>query len=217
MWTRRSEGEGSERERELLRRAKAGDAAEFGELVHRYQDRIYTLIAARTRQPEDALELTQEVFLKAYRHLESFRGDCSVATWLYRIAVNTCTDFARHCAATPEIVSLDGEELIASGFEPEETRAEFDPERAIMNRELGRLLRRWIRDLPEHQRLPVVLRDIQGLSMEEAALVLSCPVGTVKSRLRRGRYVLQQRLRHYMNGGPEPARREFGPMQRQLA
>jgi RNA polymerase sigma-70 factor, ECF subfamily len=217
MWTRTLDGEGTELEWEMICRVKAGDAAGFGELVSRYQDRIYTLVAGRTRQPEDALELTQEIFLKAYRCMDRFRGDCSLSTWLFHIAVNTCTDFARHRAVVPELVSLEGEELLETGFEPEETRITFDPERAAMNRELGRLLRKWIRDLPEHQRLPVVLRDLEGLSMEEAAQILGCPVGTVKSRLRRGRCILQERIRQYLEGEAEPAAREYRPMQRQLA
>ena len=184
----------------LVREAKAGDQAAFGELVRRYQDRIYTIVLGQLLSREDALDLTQEVFLKAHRRLADFREDCVFYTWLYRIAINSCIDFARRRRRQQEPFSLEGEVLSEAGYEPVDERVGADPERFLVNKELGALLRNAVQALPEPLRLAVILHDIEGLPQKDIADIMGCPLGTVKSRIQRGRYELRDRLRGYLNG-----------------
>jgi RNA polymerase sigma-70 factor (ECF subfamily) len=184
----------------LVRDAKAGNHGAFGELVRRYQDRVYTIILGQLLSREDALDLTQEVFLKAHRRLVDFREDCVFYTWLYRIAVNSCIDFARRRRRQQEPFSLESEVLAEAGYEPVDERAGADPERSLVNKELGALLRNAVQALPEPLRLAVILHDVEGLPQKEIADIMGCPLGTVKSRIQRGRYELRDRLRGYLNG-----------------
>jgi len=187
----------------LVREAKAGDSDAFGELIRRYQDRIYTIVFSQLSSREDALDLTQEVFLKAHRRLPDFREDCVFYTWLYRIAVNSCIDFARRRRRAQEPFSLESEVLVQAGYEPVDERAQADPERALVNKELGALLRAAIQTLPRSLRLAVILHDVEGLPQKEIAAIMGCPLGTAKSRIQRGRYELRDRLRPYLDGsGP---------------
>jgi RNA polymerase sigma-70 factor (ECF subfamily) len=184
----------------LVREAKTGNHAAFGELIRRHQDRIYTIVLGQLLSREDALDLTQEVFLKAHRRLADFREDCVFSTWLYRIAVNSCIDFARRRRRQQEPFSLEGEVLAEAGYEPVDERVAADPERWLVNKELGALLRNAVQALPEPLRLAVILHDIEGLAQKEIADIMGCPLGTVKSRIQRGRYELRDRLRGYLNG-----------------
>jgi RNA polymerase sigma-70 factor (ECF subfamily) len=185
----------------LVREAKAGNSAAFGELVRRYQDKIYTIVFSQLSSREDALDLTQEVFLKAHRRLPDFREDCVFYTWLYRIAVNSCIDFARRRRRAQEPFSLEGEVLSQAGYEPVDERAGADPERSLVNKELGGLLRAAILALQEPLRLAVILHDVEGLPQKEIAAIMGCPLGTAKSRIQRGRYELRDRLRTYLGDG----------------
>jgi RNA polymerase sigma-70 factor (ECF subfamily) len=178
----------------LVREARGGDASAYGDLVRRYQDRVYTLIYGLIQNHDDALDLTQDVFVRAHRSLGHFREEAVFYTWLYRIALNACIDFKRRKKRSVEPFSLDGDLLSATGFEPSDLRSSSQPERAFENKELGRLLRRAIAGLPEPLRLAVVLHDIEGLQQKEIAALLNCPLGTVKSRIQRGRYELRLKL-----------------------
>lgn len=184
----------------LVRAVKGGDREAFTELVRRYQDRIYTIVYGQLQSREDALDLTQEVFVKAHRRLPDFREDSVFYTWLYRIAVNTCIDFARRRQRTQEPFSLDADLLGEAGYEPVDERASIDPERRLVNKELGARLRMAIQSLPDALRLAVILHDIEGLPQKEIAVIMGCPLGTVKSRIQRGRYELRDRLKPYLDG-----------------
>lgn len=188
----------------LVREAKVGNHAAYTELTGRYQDRIFTLIVGQLQSREDALDLTQDVFLRAHRRLESFREDALFYTWLYRIALNACIDYRRRRSKTPEPFSLDGDLREEMGFEPRDDRTGSNPEQALENKELGRYLRQCIRELPEVLRVAVILHDIEGLPQKEIAGIVGCPLGTVKSRIQRGRYELRERLDAFMagRGGP---------------
>jgi RNA polymerase sigma-70 factor (ECF subfamily) len=175
----------------LVREARGGDTRAYGELVRRYQDRVFTLIFGLIQNHDDALDLTQDVFVRAHGSLKHFREEAVFYTWIYRIALNACIDFNRRKKRYPEPCSLSDEDLIEGGYEPSDHRPLNQPELALENRELGRLLRKSIERLPEPQRIAVVLHDIEGLQHKEIAALLGCPVGTVKSRIQRGRSELR--------------------------
>jgi len=184
----------------LVREAKAGNSAAYGELTGRYQDRIFTFVLGQIQSHEDAVDLTQEVFVKGHRCLSSFREDALFFTWLYRIALNTCIDYRRRRSRTQDPFSLDADILSQAGYEPPDDRVHCNPERALENKELSRHLRDCIRELPEVLRLAVILHDIEGLSQKEIAAVLKCPLGTVKSRIQRGRTELREKLQPFLMG-----------------
>src|SRR5437016_4401336 len=137
----------------LVREARGGDSRAYGELVRRYQDRVYTLIYGLIQNHDDALDLTQDVFVRAHGSLARFREEAVFYTWLYRIALNACIDFNRRKKRSVEPFSLDGDLLSDTGFEPSDLRSSSQPERALENKELGRLLRRAIAGLPEPLRV----------------------------------------------------------------
>jgi RNA polymerase sigma-70 factor (ECF subfamily) len=178
----------------LVREARGGDSGAYGELVRRYQDRVYTITYGLIQNHEDALDLTQDVFLRAHGSLRQFREESVFYTWLYRIVLNACIDYNRRKKRSPQPCSLDDPVLGETGFEPSDGRTAHQPDRALENKELGRLLRRAIERLPEPQRIAVVLHDIEGLQHKEIATLLNCPIGTVKSRIQRGRNELRLML-----------------------
>jgi RNA polymerase sigma-70 factor (ECF subfamily) len=190
----RSVPQSDDSDRSLVRAARAGDAAAFGELVARYQDRVYTLVRARLPHREDALDVTQEVFLKVFRNLESFREEAVFATWLYRIALNSCIDFARRHARSARNCPLEAQ-VPRGPAEPADPRPQADPERCLVDKERNALLWTCLQALPEPMRLAVILHDVEGLSQEETAAALGCPLGTAKSRIQRGRGQLRERLK----------------------
>jgi len=184
----------------LVREAKIGNDAAYGELTGRYQDRIFTLVLGQIQSREDAIDLTQEVFVRAHSKLESFREDSLFYTWLYRIALNACIDFRRRRGRVPEPFSLDADLRTQMGYEPSDDRAHSNPELALENKELGRYLRECIQLLPEVLRLAVILHDVEGLPQKEIARIMNCPLGTVKSRIQRGRYELREKIEVFMMG-----------------
>jgi RNA polymerase sigma-70 factor, ECF subfamily len=183
----------------LVRESKLDNAAAYGELTGRYQDRIFTFVLGQIQSREDAIDLTQEVFVRAHRNLGSFREDSLFYTWLYRIAVNACIDYRRRRGRVPEPFSLDSDLRSQMGYEPQDERFHCNPERALENKELGHYLRTCIQELPEVLRLAVILHDIEGLSQKDIAGVLRCPLGTVKSRIQRGRQALREMLQPFLS------------------
>lgn len=184
-------------DRDVVEQVLAGNVDAFSVLVKRYQDRIYSAALNYVSSPEDAVDIAQETFVKAYSKLRTFDSASAFYTWLYRIAINTAIDHLRKRKSRPAD-SLDDDKFTEIGFEPETKDPTSDPERVLARNEQARMLRQAISSLSEKLRSVVVLHDVEGLSQEEVAEILKVPVGTVKSRVSRARaelrYLLQKQL-----------------------
>lgn len=179
---------------ELVQRTRAGDRDAFRELVERYQRKIAALALGMLRSREDALDVVQETFTKAYESLGRFKGDAAFYTWVYRIAYNLCVDHQRRSAKQPQM-SLDADEpgqgpaiVLEDGPRPDQP---FDRAR---DSEIARRVREAIEGLTPDHRAVILLRELEGLSYAEISQVLDCPKGTVMSRLHYARRQLQNRL-----------------------
>jgi RNA polymerase sigma-70 factor (ECF subfamily) len=183
-------------DKQLVERVQRGDKQAFDLLVLKYQHRIIKLVSRYIRDPSDALDVAQDAFLKAYRALPNFRGESAFYTWLYRIAINTAKNYlvmqSRHLLETevnPE--SEEGEQ-----FELESTLKEYStPENMVLTDEIQATIVAAIDDLPDDLRTAILLREVEGLSYEEIANVMGCPVGTVRSRIFRARESVDNRLK----------------------
>lgn len=182
----------------LVARAKRGDLDAYDELVRRYQERIYSAMYHMTSNHEDASDLTQESFIKAYRALKSFKGDSSFFTWLYRIAVNKAINFLKQRKQVREM-SLDDIDLNAE-HDPDILAliSEKTPRRQAALSELQVRLNEAMQKLSEPHRLVVTLHDIQGLPHEEIGRIMNCNVATVRTRLFYARQQLQAYLSDYI-------------------
>jgi RNA polymerase sigma-70 factor (ECF subfamily) len=181
----------------LVARLKRGERAAYEELIAIYQPVVYGLAYRLLGDPEEARDVAQETFLKAYRHIGTFRGDCAVKTWLYRMAVNQASNQRRwwRRRRKGETVSLDAPTGNSSATLGDALAgAERSPEQVALGRERQRLLMAALESLKHDYRTAVVLRDIEELSYDEIAEALDVPVGTVKSRIARGREELRRRL-----------------------
>lgn len=179
----------------LIERCRRGNVEAFEELIAPYMQKVYNLALRLSRNPEDASDLAQEAFLRAFVSLRDFRGDCAFSTWLYRITFNVCRDEARRRRRHPA-VSLDEPVTSVDG---EVTPRQFvsssgDPVEAVETREVRDAIWEGIRSLNPEFRAVLVLRDIEGMAYEEIARVLDISLGTVKSRLNRARNALKARF-----------------------
>lgn len=178
---------------ELVRRVQAGDKAAFDLLVRKYQHRIAYLISRYVRDPAEAEDVAQEAFIKAYRGLAKFRGESAFYTWLYRIAVNTAKNsLVASGRRVPDhgIDAADAEQYESGTL----LRDGSTPEREMLTREIETEIRAAIDDLPRELRDAIILRELEGLSYEEIATAMDCPVGTVRSRIFRAREAIDRRL-----------------------
>ncbi|MCB9663485.1 MAG: sigma-70 family RNA polymerase sigma factor [Alphaproteobacteria bacterium] len=180
----------------LVERVRDGDATAYRGLVEKYQTRVYHVIYGMVRNREDALDLSQETFVKAYRNLHGFRADSRFYTWLYRIAMNVAIDFTRRRARAPvsgldeAVAARDADGTIAA------VHHEGSPRKALERKELHGAILDAVEALPEQQRQIILLREVEGLSYKEIAEVLDVPEGTVMSRLYYARKKLQAELAH---------------------
>jgi RNA polymerase sigma factor RpoE len=185
-------------EMDLVKRARKGDLAAYDELVRRYQERIYATVYHMTANHEDANDLAQEAFIKAFQALRSFKGGSSFYTWVYRIAVNKTINFLKQRRNKGQM-SLDDLDFNAE-HDPDLVAliSEKTPRREVNLAELQEKLNAAMQKLSEPHRLAVTLHDVQGLSHEEIAKIMDCNVGTVRSRLFYARQQLQAYLSDYL-------------------
>ena len=183
---------------ELVERARQGDLSGYDQLVRRYQERVYATVYHMTSNHEDANDLTQESFIKAYRALRSFKGDSSFYTWIYRIAINKTINFLKQRKNRIHL-SLNDLDLNAE-HDPDLVAlvSEKTPRRAMNLAELQEKLNTAMQKLSETHRLVVTLHDVQGLPHEEIGRIMDCNVGTVRSRLFYARQQLQGHLSDYL-------------------
>jgi len=180
---------------ELVRRVQRGDKRAFELLVAKYQRRISRLLSRMIRDPSDIEDVTQEAFIKAYRALPNFRGDSAFYTWLYRIAINTAKNhFAAQGRRAPTVVSNDIEDQ-EDGEDSIRLSDTATPDSLYQSKQVGLAVNRAIDQLPADLRTAIVLRELEGLSYDEIAAAMNCPVGTVRSRIFRAREAIAQELR----------------------
>ncbi len=182
-------------DRQLVERARQGDKRAFELLVEKYQRRLHRLLSRMVRDAEEVEDIAQETFIKAYRALPSFRGDAAFYTWLYRIGVNTAKNYlASRKKAMPTI----SDQAMDDDDEPDERLVAQDhntPETELMSKQIALAVNEAVQALPEELRSAITLREMEGLSYEEIAELMSCPIGTVRSRIFRAREAIAAKLR----------------------
>ena len=189
------------KDEDLVLRARAHDPRAPGELVHRYQQKAYAIAFHFTDgNVQDAEDLTQEAFLRAFQHLESFRGDSSFYTWFYRILVNVCLDGTRHRRRWRAVFTPWQHASSEKGVSPEERpdpEAHDRPLKAISEKELSRDIQKSLKALPEKQRVAFQLKALHGMSIQEIARIMGTAEGTVKSHLFRATQALREKFKDW--------------------
>lgn len=179
----------------LVERAQHGDKHAFELLVAKYQRKLGRLLSRFIRNPTEVEDVVQEAFIKAYRALPSFRGDSAFYTWLYRIGINAAKNYlVSEGRRPPTTTEFDSED--AEGFEDaDQLRNINTPENELMSKQVAETVNRAMDSLPEELKTAITLREIEGLSYEEIASMMNCPIGTVRSRIFRARETIAERLR----------------------
>ncbi len=180
-------------DKELVKRVQKGDKGAFDLLVLKYEQKIVNLVMRYVRDPELALDITQEAFIKAYRALPRFRGDSAFYTWLYRIAVNTAKNYLAAQRRRPMDIELDMQDPDQYGLHAKLKETDT-PEGLTISQELQEVLERAIEALPDDLRTAIILRELDGMSYEEIAQTMDCPVGTVRSRIFRARDAIGKKV-----------------------
>lgn len=187
----------------LVERAQRGDKKAFGLLVAKYQRKLARLLSRLIRDPAEVEDVAQEAFIKAYRALPNFRGESAFYTWLYRIGVNTAKNYlVSQGRRAPTTTEFDSEE--AESFEEGDQLRDINtPERVLLSKQIGSTVNAAIEALPEELKTAIVLREIEGLSYDEIAKIMDCPIGTVRSRIFRAREAVAERLRPLLDTAPD--------------
>jgi RNA polymerase sigma-70 factor (ECF subfamily) len=185
---------------ELVQRSMDGDAESFNQLVKRWERPIFALAYRTIGREDDARDVCQETFLRAFRGLPGFKGQAKFSSWLYRIALNLCRDWIRRQRRTPTVSMPEGVDLVelASEQGPAESIEDL-----VARREMSRAVAEAMRHLPDEQRTAIILKEYHGLTFQEIADLQACPLSTVKTRLYQGLNVLRRHLNH---SGTRPAR-----------
>ena len=184
-------------DRSLVRAAQRGDAQAFRALVTKYQRRVYPLALGMVRDSDEAMDITQETFVRVHRYLPSFKGDSSFFTWTYRIATNLSLDSARRRGRSERVEMDEQDAEIESRMDPA-SAALAGPQRAALNEELKGKIEEALATLSENHRAILLLREVEGLSYEDLARTLGIRKGTVMSRLFHARLKMQRKLREYL-------------------
>jgi RNA polymerase sigma-70 factor (ECF subfamily) len=185
---------------DLVRRVQRGDKSAFDFLVIKYQHKIIQLVNRYVKDPSEAQDVAQEAFIKAYRALGSFRGEATFYTWLYRIAINTAKNYLLSRARRNANYQVDIQEAEALENAPQLQGLET-PERLLLNQEIIDVINAAIDELPEEMRTAIILREFDGMSYEEIAEAMDCPVGTVRSRIFRAREAIDTKLNPLLEQG----------------
>lgn len=185
---------------ELVVRVQRGDKKAFDLLVLKYQQKALNLISRYVRDTSEAQDVAQEAFIKAYRALAGFRGDSAFYTWFYRIVINTAKNYLVAQGRRPPRSDIDASD--AEQYDGADGLKEYDtPERLAQRDELEQIIHQAIEGLPEDLRTAIMLRELEGLSYDEIAQAMSCPVGTVRSRIFRAREAIDIKIRPMIEGG----------------
>ena len=184
-----------ELDQQLVERAQRGDKHAFELLVSKYQRKLGRLLTRFIRDPAEVEDVCQEAFIKAYRALPSFRGDSAFYTWLYRIGINTAKNYLVAMGRrAPTSTEFDSEE--AENFEDADQLRDINtPESLMMTRQIGDTVNESMAQLPEDLRTAITLREVEGMSYEDIAVIMNCPIGTVRSRIFRAREAISEKLR----------------------
>ncbi|MCC6610085.1 MAG: RNA polymerase sigma factor RpoE [Burkholderiales bacterium] len=182
-------------DQQLVERAQRGEKQAFDLLVAKYQRKLGRLLSRFIRDPAEVEDVAQEAFIKAYRALPSFRGDSAFYTWLYRIGINTAKNYLVAMGRrAPTVTGFDSEE--AEGFEDGDQLRDINtPESMLMSKQIATTVNETMEELPDELRTAITLREIEGLSYEEIASIMNCPIGTVRSRIFRAREAIAAKLR----------------------
>jgi len=178
----------------LVERVQAGDKRAFDLLVGKYQHKIISLVSRYVSDHSDALDIAQEAFIKAYRAIPRFRGESAFYTWMYRIAINTAKNYLVSQSRRPPSSDIDAQD--AEQFQVDtRLKDRGSPEHELLTEEIERTIHEAIAELPEDLRAAITLREMDGMSYEEIATTMDCPIGTVRSRIFRAREAIDKRLR----------------------
>lgn len=190
-------------DQQLVVRAQHGDQQAYGLLVSKYQRKLARLLSRLIRDPAEVEDVAQETFIKVYRALGSFRGDSAFYTWLYRIGINTAKNYlvsqGRRAPTSTDFDSVEAE----SFEEGELLRDNNTPERMLFSKEIGETVNAAMEALPEELRTAITLREIEGMSYEDIAKMMDCPIGTVRSRIFRAREAVAEKLRPLLDTAPD--------------
>ncbi len=190
-------------DQQLVERAQRGDKHAFELLVTKYQRKLIRLLSRFIRDASEVEDVAQEAFIKAYRALPNFRGDSAFYTWLYRIGINTAKNYLVAMGRrAPTSTSMDAEEAEDLG-ESELLQDVNTPENQMMSRQVAETVNQTLGKLPEELRTAITLREMEGLSYEEIATIMNCPIGTVRSRIFRAREAIAEQLRPMLDTGKD--------------
>lgn len=180
-------------DRELVLRVQQGEKAAFDHLVRKYQHKIIQLVNRYVKDPSEAQDVAQETFIKAYRALAGFRGESAFYTWLYRIAINTAKNYlvSRTRRFYDHEIDVDDAEQLEGATQ---LKTIDTPEQQLMSDEIAVAIKAAIDKLPEDMRVAIMLRELEGMSYEDIAVTMDCPVGTVRSRIFRAREAIDKKL-----------------------
>lgn len=183
----------------LVERVQKGDKRAFDLLISKYQHRIISLVGRYVSDPSEALDVSQEAFIKAYRAIDRFRGDSAFYTWLYRIAINTAKNWLVARKRRPPSTDIDAADAEQYDLESR-LKEQGTPENELLREEIKRTVYDTIAALPEDLRTAIMLREIEGMSYEDIAVTMECPIGTVRSRIFRAREAIDEQLKPLLDG-----------------
>ncbi len=178
----------------LVERVQQGDKRAFDLLINKYQHRIISLVGRYVSDPAEAMDVAQEAFIKAYRAIDRFRGDSAFYTWLYRIAINTAKNWLVARKRRPPSSDIDAADAEQYDIESR-LKEQGTPENELLREEIKKTVFEAIADLPDDLRTAIMLREMEGMSYEDIAVTMDCPIGTVRSRIFRAREAIDERLR----------------------